>query len=169
MPTIDTTEAVLMIDPPPPLAMTGMAYLQPKKTPLILTAMRSFQAASSVSTTDPVKPYPALLTSTSMRPKRWTVSSIMALVLALLATSTAMLTAPFPAEAATVAAASAALSATTTVAPSRAKMWHAARPMPDPPPVMMQILPCSLIMPPGVLGPRCAETECGALYRPSAN
>ena len=47
-----TKLAMLMIEPPPPLIMAGMAYLQPRKTPRTLTAITLSQVATSVSTTE---------------------------------------------------------------------------------------------------------------------
>ena len=43
---------MLMIDPPPPSTMAGMAYLQPRKTPRTLTAMTESHVATSVSVTE---------------------------------------------------------------------------------------------------------------------
>ena len=43
---------MLMIEPPPPSIMAGMAYLQPRKTPRTLTAMTASQVATSVSVTE---------------------------------------------------------------------------------------------------------------------
>ena len=43
---------MLMIDPPPPSTIAGMAYLQPRKTPRTLTAITLSQVATSVSVTE---------------------------------------------------------------------------------------------------------------------
>ena len=51
-PTSATKLAMLMIEPPPPASIAGMAYLQPRNTPRTLTAMTWSQTSTSVSVTE---------------------------------------------------------------------------------------------------------------------
>ena len=51
-PRIATKLAMLMIEPPPPSIIAGIAYLHPRKTPRTLTAMTLSQVATSVSITE---------------------------------------------------------------------------------------------------------------------
>ncbi len=60
-----------MIEPPPARRRAGMPYLQPRKTPLRLMFMVRSQTSSSVATASSSLGWemPALLNSTSSRPK----------------------------------------------------------------------------------------------------
>ena len=80
---------------------------------------------------------PALLTSTSMRPKRSTTSATMASTAARSVTSAASPIESFPSAEAVSAAFCASRSATTTVAPSAARRFAMPLPIPEAAPVTM--------------------------------
>src|SRR3954469_12034325 len=62
------TEDVLMIDPPPPLRMAGIAARVPRKTPLACTPSSRSQISTVMSSTLAGNETPALLNRTSSRP-----------------------------------------------------------------------------------------------------
>ena len=65
-----------MIEPPPLLRIAGIACLQPRNTPSAFTAMILRHCSTVVDSTSATMMMPALLTSTSRRPKRASVASI---------------------------------------------------------------------------------------------
>jgi hypothetical protein len=65
---IEAIDEMLMIEPPPCRAITGMTCFMARKALLRLTANTRSQSASGTSTTFPVSAIPTLLSSTSMRP-----------------------------------------------------------------------------------------------------
>ena len=145
-PCMAATEDILTMEPPPDSAITGMACLQPRNTPSLLTALILRQLAMSVSTMVPRAIMPALLTRISRRPKRSTVAAITAFQLSSSVTSRRMNTAASPMAAATAWPSFSLRSATTTLAPSRASNIASALPMPLAAPVMIATLPATLPM-----------------------
>src|SRR5512142_2789084 len=137
--------------PPPARSIAGMAYLQPRKTPLRLTRITSSHVSSVVSVTDPSSAgnMPALLKRTSSVPYLFSAAAIIASTSRASDTSAWTNSALPPAFSisATVSRPAASLtSATTTFAPSRANRRADSRPMPLPAPVMTATLPESLPM-----------------------
>ncbi|MNY29900.1 hypothetical protein D3C86_1639730 [compost metagenome] len=137
-------DVVLMIEPDFCRAMTGMTCLAHRNMPLRLTDISRSQSCSSIVTTFPVRPKPALLTSTSIRPKRATVVSTNACTSALIATLQPIAVAPI--SSAVACAASTFTSATMTEAPFFANIVAMALPMPLAAPVTMHTLFSSSIV-----------------------
>src|SRR5215831_5436144 len=112
--------------------------------PLTISMMRASDLARSRSRSAAEVPaMPALLTSTSRVPSSRSISANMALTWALSATSAAMARAAAaraPRLSTVSLAARTLRSLTTTRAPSAAKSWAIARPMPEPAPVMRATL-----------------------------
>src|SRR5215510_12254775 len=119
--------------------------------PLTISMMRASDLARSRSRSAAEVPaMPALLTSTSRVPSSRSISANMALTWALSATSAAMARAAAaraPRLSTVSLAARALRSLTTTRAPSAAKSWAIARPMPEPAPVMRAPLSWSFTPP----------------------
>src|SRR4029078_10457118 len=142
---------MLMIDPPPFASIAGIAYLQPRKTPRTLTAMTWSQTYTDVSVTEWSASgiTAALLYRTSTRPYVATAWSIMAFASASFDTSAWTNVACPPAAVvwSTVSRPAASpYSATMTLAPCSANIRAATRPIPPPPPVMIETLSASRIL-----------------------
>ena len=125
-----------------------MPWRQPNQTPFRLTSMVRSQTASSVDWASPssASMIPALLNSTSSRPKASSASPIAAATEASTATSAVSPTAVPPApviSATTSAVPSPSRSTTATEAPSAANSRAVWRPMPAAAPVMKVALPVS--------------------------
>ncbi|MOA10717.1 hypothetical protein D3C78_1306200 [compost metagenome] len=134
------------IDPLPWASMCGKAYLHARTPPSTLTRMQLWNSSvlklmKSISRVVAGFRYTALLNSTSIRPKVWTVCSTISRRASSWPTSTCNARALTPISAATACADSAKRSVTTTVAPSIPKRSAEARPMPLPAPVITQTLP----------------------------
>ena len=102
-----------------------------------MTSCWRSQSRTSVSNSDFEIDRPALLTTMSTPPKASSDASSAAAIWASSVTSQATLTAPsvVPISRATASALPASMSATMTHAPSAARRWAMARPIPEPPPV----------------------------------
>src|SRR5580692_9014516 len=135
---IEAIEEMLMIEPPPCPAITGMTCFMARKALLRLTAKTRSQSASASSTTPPTNAMPTLLSSTSMRPKVETQASTTAATSAALLTS-ARHAAAWPPSSLMIRAVSSAaaglISAQNTRAPSRANATAVALPLPHPGPI----------------------------------
>src|SRR5271165_7151700 len=145
-------EERLMILPPPPFCMCGIACLVQKKTPFTLMPRTLSHSSSVISWVGLFTPaIPALFTSTSSLPNRvWTAANTVftsfssvtsrcrksALPPLLRISSTSFF--PFTSE----------MSVTTAMAPSFASKRHAARPIPWAPPVTMATLSFTLFIMP---------------------
>ena len=103
---------------------------QHRKVPVRLTPITRAQASSGVSTKASIEPMPALLITTSRRPKRASTAWKAATTDALSATLQPTARPRSPSSATARAAASALMSAATTRAPSAAKRCTMASPMP---------------------------------------
>ena len=118
------------------------ARLQPKNTPLALTAMTRSQSASLVSSKGPPARVAALLTITSNRPQRATVAVTARSISAHTATSPGSKAASAPISAKTSRVGGPpsrgvwVTSTNITLAPSAANFRAMALPMPPPPPVI---------------------------------
>src|SRR5271155_3569778 len=145
MPEIDE---MLTIDPPPAAFMTGIANFMPRKTPRALTAINRSQAAVSKRSSTALPESPASLTRRSSLPNSASVVSTVAFHSASLVTSRWRKTAApfaFVMSATTCLPSSSSTSATTTLAPSRAKMRAMLAPIPDAAPVISATLSSNLI------------------------
>src|SRR6516225_236250 len=139
-----TTELALRMLPEPCATIVSATACVQWNTPRRLTSMTASNCASVIFCRRASWVMPALLTSTSMRPKRASVAATIASTCARSVTSTTwpMHAAPST-DAAPTAAAAAATSCTshaTTLAPSRANFRAVARPMPWAAPVTTAIL-----------------------------
>src|SRR5258706_2858523 len=135
---IEAIDEMLMIEPPPCRAITGMTCFMARKALLRLTANTRSQSASETSTTFPVSAMPTLLSSTSMRPKVLRHAATIASTSAARETSAVNAVALPPSEAMIFAVSSAAAplrSTQNTCAPSRAKVTAVALPLPQPGPI----------------------------------
>ncbi len=125
---------MLTITPPSPLAfMSGRHAEVTMKVPSRITLVTVRHCASVISANGTWARMPALLTSTSSRPKRWRILSTMARTAVssvMSARQTSADTPSFSISAAVALASSSVLRAcTTTEAPSRAASSNVARPM----------------------------------------
>src|SRR3954454_7483754 len=139
-----TNEAVFTTAPRPRSSRCGMPYLQHRYTEVRLTSCTRRQASSSVSRIESSSggEMPALLTSTSIPPKRATAAAYMPCTSSAEVTS-ARTNSPSISSASALPPSSS-RSATTTCAPSAANRRALARPMPLAAPVMTATLPSSL-------------------------
>src|SRR5277367_4548498 len=145
MPEIDE---ILTIEPPPAAFMIGTANFMPRKTPRALTAISRSQAAVSKRSSTALPLNPASLTRMSSLPYSANVASTVAFHSASLLTSSRRnIAAPLALvmSATTRLPSSSSISATTTLAPSRAKIRAMLAPMPDAAPVISATLSSSLI------------------------
>src|SRR6516225_11072926 len=145
MPEIDE---MLTIEPPPAAFMTGIANFMPRKTPRALTAINRSQAAVSNRSSTALPESPASLTRMSSFLNSASVASTVAFHSDSLDTSRRRkIAAPFTRvmSATTPLPSSSSTSATTTLAPSRAKMRAMLAPMPDAAPVIRATLSSSLM------------------------
>src|SRR3954452_11362916 len=133
-------EPVLTMTPPPWSTISGMTALAHRYTPFRLVAISASQASSSISTTEPRAPYPALLTRISIRPWRAAAAATPAVTSAARETSITTAVARSPISRATRSTAAPSRSAMTTSAPSAANSEAVARPMPLAPPVIRATL-----------------------------
>ena len=131
--------------PPPACFMIGTTFWAAMNSALTLTSMIRSHSASSVSSSGLVRNgRPALAKYTSSRPKRSTVASTAASLEARSATSQRIVSRwSSPCASLRLARPSSLMSSATTSPPSARKRSTAARPMPEPPPVMTQALPVS--------------------------
>src|SRR5919108_6624187 len=142
---------MLMIEPPPPCRIAGMATLVPRKTPLALTSMTRSHSSTAVSSTRPRPLIPALLTRISSLPNRWTVASTALCQSASRVTSrrTNSTSAPVAlSSASNLRPSSSSTSPMVTLAPSLANKWASPAPMPRAPPLIRAIFPWSRIVSP---------------------
>src|SRR5207248_8196597 len=129
---------MLMIEPPPCRAITGITCFMARKALLRLTAKTRSHSASETSTTLPISAMPTLLSSTSIRPYELRHASTIASTSAARETSAVNAVALPPSEAMIFAVSSAAAafrSTQNTCAPSRAKVTAVALPLPQPGPI----------------------------------
>src|SRR5690349_13828495 len=139
-PRRDASEAMLTIDPCPVASSRGRAARISRMGPVALTRMTRSQVSSSISAAGR-KPsmMPATLASPCSRPL---AAATTALAVAGSAMSPATVATRLPGTAsASSARRSSMMSVATTVAPSVAKRTAVARPIPDPAPVTMTVLP----------------------------
>src|SRR5262245_9041349 len=165
-PTKPEIDEMFTMAPPPASRMAGTAYFMPRNTPLAFTPISASQAAVLVMSGSNVPLIPALLTSRSSFPNAVTA------VFTAFCHSDSLVTSSFtnrawpPAAAifsTTWRASSSRTSATTTRAPSRAKIVASLCPIPLAPPVISATFPASL-MPPSVdmdLPPRMTAGAAG--------
>src|SRR5262249_34792876 len=156
-------DETLMIDPPPTLRISGMAYFVPRNTPLACTSICASHTATVVSSTVNRAPVPALLTRTCSLPKVAMVVWITSCHSSSLVTSCRTNKASPPLAricSAVLKPISALISVNTTLAPSRAKSRAAAPPKPmscpstpAAAPVISATFPASRIGCPPVDGP----------------
>src|SRR5688572_950317 len=154
---------MLITAPPPERIRAGMPWRQPRKVPKrssLMTRQNSSTGASTTVLSCGVEP-PALLWSTSRRPKVSSVVRIAVWRLASSVTSVLMAIAPWPARCAVSSPATTAMSATATRAPSCANSTAVARPIPAAAPVMKATFPASRVMD---LAPRYEVREWGSLH-----
>src|ERR1051325_9911812 len=152
-----------------PAGMCGTPYLQKRKTECRLTAITLSQSSSGRSTIGLNVIIAASLTMTLTWRHLSTAASIAACTSAEFETSafTKILSPPASLIILTVSLPCASFrSTTTTLPPSAAKRSHAARPMPDPPPLTIQTLSLKRMLP-SLSCPRdsVVETEAEALGR----
>src|SRR5262245_33395565 len=136
--------------PPPASRIAGTAYFMPRNTPLAFTPMSASHAAVLVMSGSKVPLIPALLTSRSSFPNAATVAATAACQSDSLVTSSFTNRAWPPAAAifsTTWRASNSSTSATTTRAPSRAKIVASLCPIPLAPPVISATFPASLMSP----------------------
>src|SRR6266545_6005228 len=146
------TLAVLMMEPPPCVFMTGAACLMPRNTPRRSTPMVASKPSTGTSWIfPPTPPYPALLKMQSSRPKRLPVSSTAACTSGSRLTSAWTYPARDPSSPVRRRPRSSWMSATITDAPSSTKSRTVASPMPLAPPVINATLPLRRVMPPSAL------------------
>src|SRR5262245_20184430 len=141
-------EATLTMRPPPCARMRGVTARAQFHTPLTLTAMTRSHSASGISSKGwglSAAKMAALLTSTSMRPKRATAASTMVATEADTLTSVDTPSTRSAAPSLSAAATGSTTSATTTRAPSARNRFAYCRPMPAAPPLITATLPWSLI------------------------
>src|SRR5215470_6538508 len=147
-PTKPEIDEMLTMEPPPAARIAGTACFMPRKTPLAFT-FRSVSQADVLSVSGSNVPLmPALLTRMSSLPNADTVVLTAASQSGSLVTSSFTNRAWPPAAAilsATCRASSSSTSATTTFAPSRAKIVASLCPIPLAPPVTIATFPASLI------------------------
>src|ERR1700676_2059345 len=149
-PVTPEIDEMLTIEPPPTFFISGMANFMPRKAPVALTAIRRCQAAVSNRSSTALPLIPASLTRISSLPKAAMVAPIAACHSASLVTSRCRkIAAPL---ACTISSTSllpspSSMSATTTLAPSPAKIRAMLAPMPEAPPVISATLLSSLIGP----------------------
>src|SRR5262249_54170839 len=138
--------------PPPASRIAGTPCFMPRNTPLAFTPMSASNAAVLVMSGSKVPLIPALLTSRSSFPNAETVAATAACQSDSLVTSSFTNRAWPPAAAifsTTWRASNSSTSATTTRAPSRAKIVASLCPIPLAPPVISATFPASLISPSG--------------------
>src|SRR5918998_2722212 len=166
-------EEMFTIDPPPPAAMTGMAYFDARNVVRRLMSSARSQSSSEMSTTVPTEARPMLLTSTSTVPNastaRWTIASQSAARVASAWTTRAS-PPSFSISSFVSSARSAYRSTSTTFAPSRASTTAVALPVPtpgpgvEPAPVTIATLPSTRPALPvmAVLIPRQSLQSCAS-------
>src|SRR4029453_333131 len=149
-PTKPEIDEMFTMAPPPASRMAGTAYFMPRNTPLAFTPISASQAAVLLMSGSKVPLMPALLTSRSSFPNAVTA------VFTAFCHSDSLVTSSFtnrawPPPAAifstTWRASNSRTSATTTRAPSRAKIVASLCPIPLAPPVISATFPASLISP----------------------
>ena len=139
-----------MMEPPPALRISGMAYLAPRKTPVELISMIRSHRSPSVSSTvlgAAPEPIPALFTSTSSLPYLDTVAAMAPFQESSLVTSSLTNRTSPPAARILASAARPCSSRTSpraTLAPSAAKSSASQAPIPLAAPLMNATLPSSL-------------------------
>src|SRR5262245_44029736 len=161
-PTKPEIDEMFTMAPPPASRMAGTAYFMPRNTPLAFTPISASQAAVPVMSGSDVLLLLALLTSRSSFPNALTA------VFTAFCHSDSLVTSSFtnrawpPAAAifsTTWRASSSRTSATTTRAPSRAKIVASLCPIPLAPPVISATFPASLISPSIRKSTRNADTH----------
>src|SRR5262249_23032518 len=166
-PTKPEIDEMLTMEPPPAARIAGTACFMPRKTPLAFT-FRSVSQADVLSVSGSNVPLmPALLTRMSILPNADTVVLRAASQSGSLVTSTFTKRAWPPAAAifsTTCRASNSRTSATTTCAPSRAKIVAALCPIPLAPPVTIATFPASLIAF-SFLGPSRSASTAECPYR----
>src|SRR5713101_3933700 len=144
-PTKPETDEMFTMAPRPAFSMSGMACFIPRKTPLALTSMSRSHADTLKVSGSKVPLMPALFTRMSSLPKLDRVAAIASCQAASLVTSRRTNRPASPRPSATFRPSASSTSATTTLAPSLAKMLTSLCPMPRAPPVTSATLPSSLI------------------------
>src|SRR5499425_995965 len=147
-PTIPEIDEMFTMDPPPPCRMAGTACFMPRKTPLALMLMRVSQCVVLRVSRSYEPLMPALFTRMSRRPYAPTVVLTASCQSSSLATSSLTNCALPPSAlifSATARPSASITSATTTMAPSRAKMMASLSPIPWAAPVIIATLPPSLM------------------------
>src|SRR5713101_3461310 len=144
-PTKPETDEMFTMAPPPACSIIGIACFMPRKTPLALTSIRRSHADVLSVSGSKVPLMPALLTRTSSLPKSLRVASIAFCQAGSLVTSRWTKRPAPPRLSATRRPSASSTSATTTFAPSLAKMTASLWPMPLAPPVISATFPPSLI------------------------
>src|ERR671911_278527 len=145
-----------MIDPPPVLSISGIAARMPRHTPMRLTSSTRRNSSSLISSAVPGIATPTLLNITSRRRHPSTASRTRASTSDIFVTSARTNIASPPASRISCAALSPRSSATspiTTRAPSTARAFADARPMPFAPPVTIATFPSSRPISPPLRAP----------------
>src|SRR5215471_1372360 len=144
-PTKPDTDDRLTIAPPPLFSIAAIPCFNPRNTPFAFTSIRRSQADVLIVSGSNVPLMPALLTRMSSLPKRASAAATAASHAGSLATSRCTKWPAPPRLSATCLPSASSTSATTTFAPSRAKIVAVLCPMPLAAPVINATLPSSLM------------------------
>src|SRR4051794_1724764 len=137
------TEDMLMIEPPPFATIVGAIVRMPRNTPTWFTSCNRRKSSSVVSASGAARKIPALLTSTSTRPRRSRAQRETASHAPSSVTSSAWASARSPTSPATSRTAPSSASVTSSSAPSSANRRAIAAPIPRPAPVINATFPSS--------------------------
>ncbi|GLW26132.1 hypothetical protein Mame01_61740 [Microbispora amethystogenes] len=144
-------EATFTITPDPCARIAAISCFMARKTPVVLTWRTRAQSSSGMSATAPPAKIPALLTATSRRPNRVTISRTSPARPDESVTSAVIAAARPPSASMSLTVCSSASrprEAATTTAPSRANPRATALPAPEPAPVTSTTLSANLIRTP---------------------
>src|SRR4051812_48316467 len=168
-------DAVLISRPPSPcLRMRAIASWQHRNTPLVFTANTLSHSASVIASIRAMVMTPAFCTEMSTRPNSFSARSYSAVTSSLLVTSMRIdaTWAPAALRPAATSSTRASIALTTTAAPSSAKRFAIAAPMPPLAPVITAVLPskrfCTFLLLPADKAAIDDQVDAGDVTRGAA-